>query len=109
MLRDDVPILLLPLFETRFDLSTFVKGWLRMPVKAASRLFPMVFHPRILGVGLLVGECSEIGIDPHIDAGTLDAACKMALDALPRQAARRQPESHGARRDAQSRGGFGYA
>ena len=33
-------------------------------------------------MGLLDGEWSEIGIDPHIDAGTLDAACKMAFGAL---------------------------
>ena len=33
-------------------------------------------------MGLLVGEWSEIGIDPQIDAGTLEAAWKMALGAL---------------------------
>jgi hypothetical protein len=33
-------------------------------------------------VGLLVGEWSEIGIDPQVDAGTLEAAWKMALGAL---------------------------
>jgi hypothetical protein len=77
--RDDAPILLLPLFETRFDLSTFVEGWIKKSLKVAGRLLPSVFHPRILAVGLLVGEWSEIGVDPQIDAGTLDAAFKMAL------------------------------
>jgi hypothetical protein len=38
-------------------------------------------------VGLLVGEWSEIGIDPHIDAGTLEAAFKMAFGALQTLAA----------------------
>ena len=82
VLRDDAPILLLPLFETRFDLSTFVEGWFKTSLKAASRLIPMLFHPRILGIGLLVGEWSEIGIDPQIDADTLDAAYKMAFGTL---------------------------
>ena len=85
--KDDAPILLLPLFETRFDLSTFVEGWIKQSLKVAGCLFPSLFQPRILGVGLLVGERSEIGIDPQIDAGTLESAFKMAFDALQRLAA----------------------
>ncbi|SPP99932.1 conserved hypothetical protein [Candidatus Sulfobium mesophilum] len=80
--KDDAPIVLLPLFETRFDLSTFVEGWIKKSVKAAGRLIPSFFHPRILSVGLLVGEWSEIGIDPQVDEDTLDAACKMAFGSL---------------------------
>jgi hypothetical protein len=87
VLKDDTPILLLPLFETRFDLSTFVEGWIKKSLKVAGRLIPSLFQPRILCVGLLVGEWSEIGIDPQIDAGTLDAACKMAFAALQTLAA----------------------
>ena len=82
--RDEAPILLLPLFETRFDLSTYVEGWIKKSLKVAGRLVPSLVQPRILGVGLLVGESSEIGIDPQIDAGTLNAAFKMAFDALQR-------------------------
>jgi hypothetical protein len=82
VLKDDAPILLLPLFETRFDLSAFVEGWIKKSLKVAARLVPSLFQPRILGVGLLVGEWSEIGIDPQIDPGTLEAAFKMAFDAL---------------------------
>jgi hypothetical protein len=84
--KDDVPILLLPLFESRFDLSTFAEGWIKRSLRAAVRLIPSIFHPRVLGVGLLVGEWSEIGIDPQIDAGTLEAAWKMALGALQKLA-----------------------
>jgi hypothetical protein len=80
--KDDAPVLLLPLFETRFDLSAFVKGWLKKSLKVAGRLIPSLFHPRVLGVGSLVWEWSEIGIDPRIDEETLDAACKMAFAAL---------------------------
>jgi hypothetical protein len=80
--KDDAPVLLLPLFETRFDLSAFVEGWLKKLLKVACRLIPSLFHPRVLSVGSLVGEWSEIGIDPRIDEETLDAACKMAFAAL---------------------------
>jgi hypothetical protein len=87
VLRDDVPILLLPLFEYLFDLFTFAEGWIKKSLKAAARLIPSIFHPRVLGVGLLEGGWSEIGIDPQIDAGTLEAAWKMALGALQTLAA----------------------
>ena len=87
VLQDDAPILLLPLFETRFDLSTYVEGWVKKSLKVAGRLIPSVFQPRVLGVGLVEGEWSEIGIDPHIDEHTLDAACNMAFSALQTLAA----------------------
>jgi uncharacterized protein len=87
VLKDDAPILLLPLFETRFDLSTFVEGWIKKSLKVAGRLIPSLFQPRVLSVGLLAGEWSEIGIDPQIDEGTLDAACTMAFGALQKLAA----------------------
>jgi uncharacterized protein len=86
VLKDDAPILLLPLFETRFDLSTFVEGWSKKSLKVAGRLIPSLFQPRVLSVGLLTGEWSEIGLDPQIDQGTLDAACKMAFGALQKLA-----------------------
>jgi uncharacterized protein len=85
--KDDAAILLLPLFESRFDLSTFSEGWIKRSLRAAVRLIPSMFHPRVLGVGLLVGEWSEIGIDPQIDAGTREAAWKLALGALETLAA----------------------
>ncbi|HWX23348.1 MAG TPA: GNAT family N-acetyltransferase [Candidatus Binatia bacterium] len=87
VLKEDVPILLLPLFETRFDLSTYVEGWLKKLLKIAGRLIPSVFQPRILAVGLVTGEWSEIGVDPRIDAGTLESAFKMAFGALQALAA----------------------
>ena len=82
VLKDDVPILLLPLFETRFDLSAFVEGWIKKSLKVAGRLIPALFQPRVLSVGLLIGEWSEIGVDPDLDAGTFRAACNMAFAAL---------------------------
>lgn len=80
--KDNVPILLLPLFETRFDLSSFVEGWIKSSLQLAGRLIPTLFQPRILAVGLVVGESSEIGMDPQTDAGTLESAFAMAFDAV---------------------------
>jgi hypothetical protein len=85
--KDGAPILLLPLFETRFDLSAFVEGWLKNSLKVAGRLIPSLFQPRVLSVGVAVGEWSEIGIDPQIDESTLDAACKTAFGTLQALAA----------------------
>ena len=80
--KEGAPILLLPLFESHFDLSTFAEGWIKRSLKVATRLVPSIFRPRILGVGLLVGEWSEIGIDHRVDARTLEQAWQMALAAL---------------------------
>ncbi len=92
VLRDDTPILLLPLIESRFDLSTFMEGWIKKSLKAAGRLMPSIFQPRILAVGLVEGEWSEIGIDPQIDEDTLDAAYKMAFNTLQILAAERKSD-----------------
>jgi hypothetical protein len=80
--RHDVPILLLPLFETRFDLSLFVHGWIKRSLQTAGRIIPSVFHPRVLGVGLLEGGWSEVGVDADTDGDTLHAAWDLALSAV---------------------------
>ena len=85
--KDDAPILLLPLFETRFDLSAFVGGWIQKSLKVAVRLIPSVFNPRVLSVGSVAGEWSEIGIDPQIDQVTLDEAYKIAFSTMQTLAA----------------------
>jgi len=90
--RDDVPVLLLPLFECRYNVSAFAKGWTKKALKAAARLIPSIFHPRVLGVGLLEGGWSEIGTDPQSDAGTLETAWEMALGALKVLAAERKSD-----------------
>ncbi|MGA7826406.1 MAG: GNAT family N-acetyltransferase [Geobacteraceae bacterium] len=92
VLKNDAPILFLPLFETRLDLSSFVKGWIKAALNAAGRLFPSVLHPRILAVGMVEGEWSEIGIDPFIDEETLDRAIEMAVCALQTLAAERNSD-----------------
>ncbi|MBI5443284.1 MAG: hypothetical protein HY900_18980, partial [Deltaproteobacteria bacterium] len=80
--QERAPILLLPLFECRFDLSLFAKGWIQESLRTAARLIPSVFSPRVLGVGLLEGGWSEIGLSPRIDATTVEEAWAMALCTL---------------------------
>lgn len=82
VLQDEVPVLLLPLFETRFDVSTFVEGWTKKLLQMAGGLIPSLFRPTVLCVGSLVGEWSEIGIDPTIDGNTFESAGSMAFGAL---------------------------
>jgi len=89
VLKDGVPVLLLPIFETRLDLSTFVNGWIKTIVKTAGRLLPSVFHPSILAAGLVEGKWSEIGVDPSLDEEGLDRAMGVAIDALHTLAAER--------------------
>ena len=89
VLNDGVPVLMLPLFETRLDLSSYVHGWLKTVLKTAGRLLPSIFHPRILAVGMVEGEWSEIGIDSAMDEYGLDRAMEVALDALHTLAAER--------------------
>ncbi len=89
VLKDGVPVLLLPIFETRLDLSSFVPGRIKTVLKTAGRLLPSIFRPSILGVGMVEGEWSEIGVDPCLDEDGLDRAMKVAIDALNLLAAER--------------------
>jgi len=38
-------------FETRFDLSTFVDGWIKKSLESGRSSHPLGFSPRILSVG----------------------------------------------------------
>jgi hypothetical protein len=80
--KKGTPILLLPLFESSLDLPALAKGWMQKPLKVAAHLVPSFFRPHVLGVGLLEGGWSEIGLASQLDATTVEAAWKMALGAL---------------------------
>lgn len=90
--QENAPILLLPLFEYSLDVSTIAEGWLRRALRGAVRLFPTVFHPRVLGVGLVEGGWSEIGIAHPMDAATVEAAWQLALRTLQTLAAERKSD-----------------
>ena len=82
------PILVVPLFETRYRLSIFLDVNLRGLVNAAAKLFPGLLFPRMLGVGFLESEWSQVGIEPSLEPDVLDAAWNLALEALRTLAAR---------------------
>ena len=76
------PVLLLPLFETIYDMATFVDVEARPIVSAIGRWWPALGRPKVLGVGFVEGEWGQIGIEPFLDRSTLEAAWGLALKAL---------------------------
>lgn len=82
------PIVFMPLFETRFPVSTAVNGRLKTVIKRLERYLPSVFCPRILAVGLVEGEWGQIGVDPSADLETLNDATALALATLERLSAK---------------------
>ena len=80
--ENERPILLLPLFETVYDLSALAEPAMRSVIASAARKLPQLLRPRILGVGLVEAEWGQVGVDASIDRKTLAAAWDLALKAL---------------------------
>ena len=80
--QGDRPVLLLPLFETTYRLSTLVDADAQRLVEAVTRHLGRRGSLRLLGVGFVEGEWGQVGIDPVADRVTLDAAWDLALSAL---------------------------
>ncbi len=78
----DRPILLLPLFETTYELSTLMEPGIQPVVAAAAKRLPRLLSPRLLGVGFVEAEWGQVGIDFSVDRATLAAAWRFALEAL---------------------------
>ncbi len=78
----DRPILMLPLFETRYAVHSGYQGpgsdWLNR----LADLLPQVFYPRVLGVGFVEGEWGQIGFDATVPKARLQAAWQLALSTL---------------------------
>ena len=83
LIRDgERPILLLPLFETRYSLSTFVESSARRWVDPLTRWWPRLLRPRVLGVGFVEGEWSQVGVEPDLERAVIEQAWDMALASL---------------------------
>ena len=80
--NEERPILLLPLFETDYRLSSFVDAGTRRLVEAMASRLPVLQHLRLLGVGFVEGEWGQVGVDRRADRATLDAAWDLALRTL---------------------------
>ena len=76
------PILLLPLFETDYRLSTLVEAGAQRVVERITNYLPQLNHLHLLGVGFVEGEWGQVGSDPQTDRATLNEAWDLALTAL---------------------------
>ena len=61
------PILLLPLFETEYRLSTLVDAGAQRAVDAVMQWIPPLRRLRLLGVGFVEGEWGQVGVDTATD------------------------------------------
>lgn len=81
-----LPILLLPLFQTRFDLSELAGERLQRLLTPIAKALPGVFRPRLLGVGMVEGEWSDVGVLPGLGGTTLQEAWQLAGEAIRAEA-----------------------
>ena len=76
------PILLLPLFETTYRLSSFVDAGAKRFAEAITNGLPFLGQMRLLGVGFVESEWGQVGVDRRADRAALEAAWDLALKAL---------------------------
>jgi len=76
------PILLVPLFETRYEVHSGYHGAGRKLLDRIAQILPNVFYPKILGVGFVEGEWGQIGFEPEATLEQLQVAWTMVLKAL---------------------------
>ncbi len=86
--QDGKPILFLPLFETEYNLSTFLEGWIKKIFYMISQGTGRLLRPRVLAVGFVEGEWGEVGFDREVDRRTLQLAWDLALKKLQMLAAK---------------------
>ncbi len=80
--KESIPILILPLFETTYDISELADESFRKIFNSLANWIPKLFKPKVLGVGFVEGEWGQIGFDSNIDMETLNLAWDMALKVL---------------------------
>ncbi len=76
------PVLLVPLFQTTFDITHMVKGLTRTIATAIARVLPSLLRPRLLGVGFVEGEWGAIGLDRNLPDSLRHAAWTLASNTL---------------------------
>ncbi|MFI5378372.1 MAG: GNAT family N-acetyltransferase [Tepidisphaerales bacterium] len=80
--QDGRPILLVPVFETVFDLASMLDGARRAIVRALARLAPSILRPRMLGIGFIEGEWGQVGLLHGLDGRTQRRAWSLASAAV---------------------------
>jgi hypothetical protein len=80
------PVLCLPWFEVRFRLASLLDGAAGWMLGAIGRVMPGLLAPKLLGVGLVEGEWSQVGIAADLDESSRQTAWQLGLEALERRA-----------------------
>jgi len=80
--KNETPVLLLPLFQTRYPVATSIDGSARERLIKLEKWVPDLVKPPVLGVGFVEGEYGQIGINRSFDVGTLDQAWNLAFQTL---------------------------
>lgn len=80
--QEDRPILLLPLFETKYHLADALGGMAGTVAGFVDRWIPDLLHIRVLGVGVVEGEWGEVGFDRTVPRDVLKQGWKMAIESL---------------------------
>jgi uncharacterized protein len=79
---DGRAVLLLPVFSTRYDLTTTLTGKFLALAKRIKGWFPDLMYPVVVGVGFIEGEWGEVGVDAALTLPELNQAWQLALRGL---------------------------
>jgi uncharacterized protein len=79
---DEEPILLLPLFQTAFDIGHMTDAWVKKIIDRMPSFLSPLFTPKIMGVGFVEGEWGEVGVAPDVDREILEVAWDIALESM---------------------------
>jgi arginase family enzyme len=72
-------ILILPIFDGKFEVASFLEGNIARLMMLFSKWFPRLFCPRVLGVSVLEGDWGEIGWERGENRTVMGAAWDLAL------------------------------
>jgi hypothetical protein len=76
------PLVVLPLFQTRYSISTTLDQPARKVVASLEKWLPSLLCPRVIGIGFVEGEWGEIGINRRFPEPVINEALAGALEFL---------------------------
>lgn len=91
---NNTPVLLLPLFETHYDLTTTLDGKLLELAKNCKNIVPWIVNPKVLGIGFVEGEWGAVGYDRECPREVLCAAWDCALREFRRLSHKARAQMH---------------
>jgi hypothetical protein len=83
---DDDLVMVAPVFRARFDIASMVEGPAARYVRGAARVFPSLFKPWLMGIGLVECEWGSVGIKRSDDAAMIARAWELVLAEFTRLA-----------------------